>query len=64
MYKAKIYGRFAVKFRALGIDFGYVRKELAEDQAHVFEVPFGLPGAFPVKFKRFGIELDAMLGPA
>ena len=61
MFKAKIYGDFAVKFRAFGIDFGYVKKSISLADAVVFSAPVAIPSTVPISFEKFGVKIDAYL---
>jgi len=59
MFKAKIYGDFAVKFRAFGIDFGYVKKSISLADAVTISSPLAFPSTIPITFEKFGIRIDA-----
>lgn len=59
MFKAKIYGDFAVKFRAFGVDFGYVKKSISLADAVLFSSPVALPSTVPILFEKYGIRVDA-----
>jgi hypothetical protein len=61
MFKAKLYGEFAVKFRAFGIDLGYVKRSISLGDAVVFSTPIALPSTVPLLFEKFGIRVDAYL---
>ena len=58
---AKIYGEFAVKFRAFGVDFGYVKKSISAQDAVVFSSPVPLPATIPIVFEKFGVKVSAFL---
>jgi hypothetical protein len=64
MFKAKIYGDFAVKFRAFGVDFGYVKKSIALAQAVEFSVPIALVASIPIVFEKFGVKVSAFIQKA
>lgn len=61
MFKARIYGDFAVKFRAFGFDLGYAKKSIDLLGAVVFEIPVAFPAAIPLKFDKYGIKINAIL---
>jgi hypothetical protein len=61
MFKTKIYGDFAVKFRAFGIDLGYAKKSISLADAVVLSTPVALPATVPISFEKFGIRIDAFL---
>lgn len=61
---AKIYGDFAVKFRAFGVDFGYVKKSISAQDAVEFTSPVVLPATIPISFEKFGIKINAYLSKA
>ena len=61
VFKAKIYGDFAVKFRAFGMDLGYVRRSISLADAVVFSTPIALPSTVPILFEKFGIRVDAYI---
>ncbi len=61
---AKIYGDFAVKFRAFGVDFGYVRKSISAQNAVEFVSPIVLAATIPISFEKFGIKVNAYLSRA
>ena len=63
-FQVAIYGDVSVKFRAMGVDFGTVRRAISLDDAVKVDVPFGLPAALPIRFQRFGIGLDLWVVPA
>jgi len=64
MFKVKIYGDFGVKFRAFGIDFGYVKKSISLVDSVVFSTPVALPATVPISFERFGVKVEAFLAKA
>ena len=61
MFKAKIYGDFAVKFRAFGMDFGYVKKSISLANAVLFSSPIAVPSTLPLSFEKFGVKIDAYI---
>ena len=61
VFKAKIYGDFAVKFRAFGVDFGYVKKSIALADAVLISSPVAFPSTVPIMFEKFGIRVDAYI---
>ena len=61
MFKAKIYGDFAVKFRAFGIDFGFVKRSISLSDAVVFSLPVALPATIPLLFEKYGVRVDAYI---
>lgn len=58
MFKAKVYGSFAVKFRAFGVDWGFIKKSVSLVDAVPISIPFALPTTLPIAFNKFGVQLD------
>ena len=61
---AKIYGDFAVKFRAFRVDLGYVKKSISAQNAVEFASPIVLSATIPIAFEKFGIKINAYLSRA
>ena len=61
---ARIYGDFAVKFRAFGIDFGYAKRSISAEDAAVIQTPVPLPATIPIVFEKFGIRINAYISKA
>ena len=56
--KITIYGDFAVKFRAFGIDFGYIKRTIPFSSDITIDIPFPLTRPVRVRFDKYGVRAD------